>query len=77
MSKKKTLNLLPRDDFFGLHIEKEAKENETFLFDTLPGESDRDKIIYILLKLRLSNTRISKALNISERTIRRTCENGF
>lgn len=46
-------------------------------FDELPGHTDRDKTVYLLLKVGLSPERVAIITNLSRRTIERKMQKGF
>jgi CRP-like cAMP-binding protein len=47
------------------------------LYEALPGDNDRAKIVWICLKFGLSDERIANILGLSRKTIQRTYQDGF
>ena len=46
-------------------------------FDSLPGNSDREKIIWLLCNCNITSRRVARVLRISYSTVRRIIQEGF
>ena len=67
-----------KDDLHGFQIRSFSNVGyKRTLFDSLPGESIRNKIIYLLICAGLSKKEIAEILNINHSTVWRICKKGF